>query len=109
MLIRTDDGTTLVNLSNVNAIGIGSDAAGRHALVAYCSGSTTLLAVGDMERCERALDAITRKLDRKLLDLRDEVGQREPLQSQQAGGLVVPSGIPPEAIEAAQRIIGNGK
>lgn len=111
MLIWSDVGTAVVNFDNVAAVSVSPLQDGSIGIIAFCNGSQTLLSAGDETRARAALHAVAEAFARhqKILDLRDVLGQRpEP-----GGGLIVPQGVPAEAIKAAEetlrKTMGNGR
>lgn len=109
MLIWNDMGGALVNFDSVAAVSMVPLPDGTLGVIAFCNGSQTLLTVGDEERLRKCLQAVQKAwaTNQKTLDLRDELGQRP----EATPGLIVPQGVPAEALRAAEDIIrrqGNG-
>ena len=81
MLIRSDLGTELINADTQLSFCIGSAPDGQNAVIAVGGGMQTVLVVGSMDRCRRALDAIQAGVKQRqhIVDLLGLLGQRPDL------------------------------
>jgi hypothetical protein len=81
MLIRSDQGTELVNADTTLAFNIGTMPDGQNAVVALGGGLQTVLTIGSMDRCRKALDAIQTGVKQRthVVDLLGLLGQRPDL------------------------------
>jgi hypothetical protein len=109
VLIVTDDGTAIVNADSINALSIGTAPDGTQVLVAFCPSSQTIVAAGPAERLTDAMRHIIDawRTNQKVVPLPEILGPRPAVEPARTG-LIVPNSIPPEAIAAAERIMGNG-
>jgi hypothetical protein len=116
MWIRTDnDPPVAVNLDDFGLITV--EPGNPHDFGLFATSTTGLkvpIAAGSKERVEKIWTEIRRALSRPqhLLDLLDQFGQRPDAGAVRGSGLVVPQGVPPEAMKAAEdamRRLGNGK
>jgi hypothetical protein len=83
MIVVNDTGDSLVNYDSAFAIGMNHDpnSPGITLVIAFGPGVTTVLTAGSEQRARECLEAIRKgiKQNWKILDLRDELGQRPNL------------------------------